>query len=288
MRDGKPSFTAAWVAGCRALGVFLPDDARLASDPYGARFCGPAVRAVFAAAERVPALRPVAVAPVMPWVAYMQVRTRAIDDALRTFVAAGGAQLVILGAGFDCRAARFADLLATGRVFEVDHPATQSVKRAAMSAEAQAPVAYVPWNFETRSLDELPAALAAVGLDSRAPTLVIWEGVTMYLSERAIEETLAAVRRLGAPGSMLVFNYIDRDRIEHPRGLARLVSGAVARLGEPHVFGWHPDELPAWLAARGFALEVDRGEGELARLLPERMRALLRNTQTHVAIARSV
>src|SRR5688572_2400799 len=205
MKDGTPSFTAAWVAGCRALGTLLPDDERIAYDPYGARFCGRRFRAVYALGQRVPPLRPAVLAPVMPWVAYMQVRTRAIDDALHAFAAGGGRQVVILGAGFDCRAARFAGELAGSRVFEVDHPATQSVKRAAMAGEAQAPVVYVPWNFETRPVSELPDALAAVGLDPSAPTLVIWEGVTMYLTERAIEETLAAVRRLGAPAT-LVFN----------------------------------------------------------------------------------
>ena len=37
-------------------------------------------------------------------VLYMQVRTRVLDDALLAFVRGGGAQIVLLGAGFDCRA----------------------------------------------------------------------------------------------------------------------------------------------------------------------------------------
>ena len=284
MKDGTPSFTAAWVAGCRALGTLLPESERIADDPFGARFAGPRFRALHAVGQRVPRLRPAVLAPLMPWVAYMQVRTRAIDDALHAFVAGGGRQIVILGAGFDCRAARFAAELAGSRVFEVDHAATQAAKRAGMAGEAQAPVVYVPWNFETRPVAELPAALAADGLDPAAPTLVIWEGVTMYLTERAIEETLTALRRLGTPVT-LVFNYIPKSRIDRPRGLARLAARYAARLGEPHIFGWDPPALPAWLGARGFRLDSDRSDSELAELLPPRLRSLTRRVGTQIAIA---
>jgi O-methyltransferase involved in polyketide biosynthesis len=55
----------------------------------------------------------------------MQVRTRLLDDAVRNFIDAGGRQLVLLGAGFDCRALRMPEL-DCAQVFEVDHPATQT------------------------------------------------------------------------------------------------------------------------------------------------------------------
>ena len=111
MRDG-PSLTAAWVALSRTLGRTLPRSAQLADDPYGARFIGP--RTAFVAAH-VPA---VAALPFWPFALYMQIRTRVIDDVLRAFVAGGGRQVLILGAGYDCRAARFARELADARVFE--------------------------------------------------------------------------------------------------------------------------------------------------------------------------
>jgi methyltransferase (TIGR00027 family) len=287
MIEGKPSFTAAWVAGGRALGTLLPDEARLATDRYGARFCHPAFAAMVSAAQRMPRLRPLVLTPALTWVAYMQVRTKAIDDVLRVFVAGGGRQVVILGAGFDCRAARFADDLAGGRVFEVDHPATQAKKRAVMAGERQADVVYVPWNFETRPLGELPAALAALGLDRSRPTLTIWEGVTMYLTEPAIEASLAAIRALGAAGSPVVFDYKEKARIAQPVGPMRLVSRAVRRIGEPHIFGWDPRELPAWLAARGFALESDRSARALAEELAPQWASVTERVGNHMVIAHS-
>src|SRR5690242_14824589 len=120
MRD-RASFTAQWVAACRGAGVLLPDDARLAVDPWGARFGGLPSWIMGRTAARV-----VRATSLLRWVMYLQVRTRVIDDALLAFVARGGRQIVILGAGFDCRAARFARELADGVVYEVDHPATQA------------------------------------------------------------------------------------------------------------------------------------------------------------------
>ena len=54
-------------------------------------------------------------------------RTCFIDRALRSALEEGVDQLVILGAGYDCRAYRLPEL-ASVRTFEVDHPDTQARK----------------------------------------------------------------------------------------------------------------------------------------------------------------
>ena len=268
----RASTTAAFVAGCRGLGALL-GEAQIADDPYGVRFGGMLFRAI----ERIGRLPP----PLVPWVAYMQVRTRAIDDELLAFA---GDQIVILGAGYDCRAARFARELRGAAVFEVDHAATQARKRAVLGGDSRAE--YVPWDFETRALDELPAELADRGLDPARPTLTIWEGVTMYLSEAAIEATLAAVRRLGGTGSRLVFTYIERHVIERPRPAARALRAFLAGVGEPFRWGWDPPTLADWLDERGFALVTDHAEVELAQmLLPAPYSTRVTREGRHVAVA---
>jgi methyltransferase (TIGR00027 family) len=270
------------------MGALLPPDARLADDPYGAAFTG-------AATER--ALRFFAARPALGWAAlraigplltsalYLQVRTRVLDDVLRAFARAGGGQVVLLGAGYDCRALRLGGALG-GRVtfFEVDHPATQGHKRRVLAGldgggadGGGAPVRYLPWDFEARPLEALPAELAAHGHDRGAPTLTILEGVTMYLTAQAVEATVAAVRAYSGPGSELAVSYFDRPLVERP-GSARqggwLVALMVSRVGEPFRFGWSPTELPPWLAARGFGLRWDHDLGDCAReLLPPRLAA---------------
>ena len=84
------------------------------------------------------------------WLLFMQVRTRLVDEALLAFVAGGGRQVLLLGAGYDFRAARFATQLDGAVVYEVDHPATQAHKRAVVGDGAAPHVRYLPWDFEQR------------------------------------------------------------------------------------------------------------------------------------------
>src|SRR2546430_1954492 len=157
MTPDRPSLTAQFVAAARALGALLPDDAQLMDDPYGARVAGGSVARLVSRSRRRPRLRPLlrmAALPMLPSIAYMQVRTRVIDDVVRRFCGFGGAQLVILGAGYDARATRLMDTLATTRVFEVDHPATQAVKRDKFRDSRR--VIYVAWDFESDQMAAPP------------------------------------------------------------------------------------------------------------------------------------
>jgi len=124
-------------------------------------------------------------------------RTRLIDDAVLEFVERGGRQVLLLGAGYDCRAQRLTDRLADARVFEVDHPVTQARKRAVLG-EPQSST-WLAWDFETRALEALPAALAAVQHSAAEPTLAIWEGVSMYLQEPTVDATVRASRHCAPP-----------------------------------------------------------------------------------------
>jgi methyltransferase (TIGR00027 family) len=271
------------VAAARTLGAKLPVEARLVSDPYGASFAGSAVAAL---TRFVPGALTL---PMWPFALYMQVRTRVIDDVVRDFVRAGGRQVLILGAGYDCRATRLGVELGAARVFEIDHPATQAQKRSvlARSHAASAPVTYIEWDFEKRPAEQIPEALAAEGHAPSLPTLTIWEGVTMYLTELAIESTFRAVRALSAEGSPFVMTYFERSRIERPDPFRALVSNIVARRGEPFRFGWHPSQLPAWTSSRGFTVEWDRTMVALASsLLPAPYARAIQMRESRIALLR--
>ncbi len=286
MKNDRASFTAAWVAACRGLGALLPAEAQLADDPWGTRFGGLPPRMVESpitarALTSTPAL--------LRWVLYMQVRTRVIDDALLAFARGGGRQVVLLGAGFDCRAARFAHELADATVYEVDHPATQAKKREVLGAAASPHgprVVYLPWDFERQALADLGPALAAQGFDQSQRALTIWEGVTMYLTEPAIEATVAAVHAWSAPGSPLVFTYFEGRHVATPSLRQRVLSTFLARIGEPFRFGWDPDTIAAWFAARGFTLDEDRDAAVAAKtLLPPAWSRHVPPRGRHIAIA---
>jgi methyltransferase (TIGR00027 family) len=274
------------VAAARGGGALLPDTVRLADDPYGAAFTSPRLQQLLDSAR---ARGPSAVAT-MPglgeWVLYMQVRTRLLDDAVREFARDGGKQVVLLGAGYDCRALRLREL-ARAAVFEVDHPATQRHKRDVLARMgARSPSHYLAWDFERQPVRRLPAALVAAGHDPDRPTITVWEGVTMYLTEPAIEESVDAIATYSASRSVLAMTYSSRARLARPHLAGRAIAALVARVGEPWRWGWDPEELPDWMAARGFQVERDVCLADAAReLLPHALARRVSDPGRRVAIA---
>jgi methyltransferase (TIGR00027 family) len=265
------------IAVSRGLARVLPEDARLAEDPHGERFSSSRVLD-FARKHASGFLY----RTLEPLLLHVQVRTRLLDQAVISFVEKGGTQVLLLGAGYDTRASRLDALRGHVRVFEVDHPATQAFKRERIADPPH--VTYVPWDFEQASVAGLPDALRAAGLDARAPTFVLWEGVTMYLSEQAVDATTRAVAALCAPGSPFVFTYIERAALRRPSWGARLVGMVVRGVGEPLTFGFESASLGAWLAARGFTHVQDVGIADAARvLLPARFAHHFRRGESRVA-----
>jgi methyltransferase (TIGR00027 family) len=165
------------------------------------------------------------------WIA---VRTAFLDDEVRKTTAP---QVVILGAGLDTRAARLAR---PGlRCFEVDRPDTQADKRARLSALAGYPTfaaTYVGCDFEQ---DDFLERLQAAGFAAGEPALVLWEGVTYYLSEPAVRATLRRVAHGCHPDTTLVFDSIQRRLIDAQRitDEQRQMLDHLDALGEPFRFG---------------------------------------------------
>jgi methyltransferase (TIGR00027 family) len=155
----------------------------------------------------------------------------------------GARQVVLLGAGYDTRAAR---LPRSGvRFFEVDHPATQAAKRERMAKLDGYPVdaaTYVTCNFER---EDPVVQLAAAGFDLREPAVVLWEGVVPYLTEAAVRTTATRLATELDPRSLVAFDYLGKKFVDgqkmSPADLdARSYLG---ELGEPIRYG-ADDVLP--------------------------------------------
>jgi methyltransferase (TIGR00027 family) len=254
-----PSRTAAYVALFRALETRLPDDQRLFSDPFAESFLDGRLGAALKAAK-VPvtgAIVPEVIDRRWPGPrTSVLVRTRFIDDAVEAAVDDGVEQIVILGAGFDARGYRL-DAASRARVFEVDEAGTQEVKRRAIEKRLGSippHVTYVTVDFER---DDLGAALRDAGLDAARRVMFVWEGVTPYLTPEAVDATLRLLPTLGAPGSRVVFTYLDRAGLDRDgdelTGSAAAMQRAAA-VGEPFRWGLDPKELPSFLSERGLEL----------------------------------
>ena len=164
-------------------------------------------------------------------------RLRYAEERLDDAIDDGVDQYVILGAGFDTFALRRVDVTDRLHIFELDHPATQSAKRARLRRLGLVPppnLAFVPVDFE---VDALHAALAEAGFDATRPAFFSWLGVTYYLTMGAIRETLDRIAAGAAPGSLLLLDYkLPTSDLPLPaRAVADQLDRFVTRLGEPMV-----------------------------------------------------
>ena len=266
LESGKPSKTAEFMALFRALESTYPRERRLFEDPLAVRFLSPALKAVVYASKIAPAQKGVVRLLDTVWSGARAsgiTRTRLIDDFLRRGTAGEIKQVVILGAGYDSRAYRIADLKSL-RVFEVDHPSTLKLKKEKIrkSGIDHSHVAYAEIDFNTQALDHV---LSTAGFRPDLPTFFIWEGVTNYLTEAAVRQTLACIGSL-AQGTLLAFTYVHRDAIDLPGEHVKTgVSKLLNRQGEPWTFGIRPEALPALLQDCHLALLEDIGSIDYRR-----------------------
>ncbi len=266
MIAGQQSRTAQYAAFFRALESRRPARRRLFDDPLAAAFLDRSLRAAVVAAG-LPAVGPTLTWLLDQWIPGPRpsavVRTRLIDDALRSAVAEGVQQVVILGAGFDTRAYRMPELLRLA-VFEVDHPDTQAAKLHVLERELEMwpdQVTFVPVDFDR---DQLATALTDAGLRGGLATFLIWEGVASYLTPEAVDTTVRWARSVSGPGSHLVLTYVDRGLIDGTRQFPHAAAwvSSVTRAGEPFVFGFEPADLPRYLNERGWDLVADLSTSE--------------------------
>jgi methyltransferase (TIGR00027 family) len=169
---------------------------------------------------------------------------------------AGATQVVLLGAGYDTRAYRFADQLDGRPVYEVDLAAISRAKAATIARYKDrfpdTNVVRVEIDFETQALDDV---LPEHGYTSGAPTFFVWEGVPMYLTRAAVKATLDAVHALSGDRSQIAHDMWHLVDDPGPMGTARRSApGALSLIGEPVTFGIHPEEYGYFLSLHGFRI----------------------------------
>jgi methyltransferase (TIGR00027 family) len=256
MQQGQPSRTALGAAFHRAAHQVL-ESGSIFTDPLAVRILGAHAHTAIAAAKNDPSKRRLRL--------FIAVRTRFAEDALAAAVARGVRQLVVLGAGLDTYAYR-STLGESLRIFEVDHPATQALKRQLL-AEAAIPVpgalTFAPVDFERETLAD---GLSAAGFDTAQQTFFTWLGVVPYLTEQAVFATLAFIASL-AGGAHVVFDYgnppastpgQDEYAAAHESLAAR-----VASIGEAFKSSFETDALHAKLKSLGFREIEDLGPPQI-------------------------
>ncbi len=217
-------------------------------------------------------------------------RTRPFDEALLSAITSQVEQVIILGAGYDSRSFRFCDALQGVHVIEVDHPATQRRKRSILARTATKPPARLTYLSLDLTKDCLKAAWARHYLRQDRRTLVLWEGVSYYLPQAAVANVLDFVSRF-APGSSIVFDYATQQFVDGDNSTygSKQVASWLERIGEPFLFGLHPEEAKDFLAEHHLQLVSNLGPEDLERsYLKTRNGRLLSRSLGHVRIAQAV
>jgi methyltransferase (TIGR00027 family) len=260
-----PSTTAEAVCLIRAYEHAKPAALRIVDDPYAHWFLRPLLRAVLSRGGVMPDLGVYADWATDGITRFVAARHRFMDDALLR-AAPRARQVVLLGAGYDMRAYRFASQLRRCTVFEVDHPATAQRKAGILARRRKelpaVDVIRVPVDFEKQSFRR---ELQRAGFEAGQPTFFVWEGVSMYLSRANVQRTLTEVRAMSKAGSELVMDlWFLPDEPNLISSARRWSANLLSLLGEPVTFSLHPEDAPPFLERLGFRLR-DLADAETLR-----------------------
>lgn len=277
MRADRPSSTAKLIARCTLLAARDPSFQLLvpAADP--ARLaavldrCGPAswldhaVRHPWTARwlwRAEGALLP-------GIIAHYLARKRWLEQRVAAALNHGCEQVVVLGAGFDTLAWRFHRAWPAVLFCELDHPATQRPKSAALAALPP------DENFVLQPTDlgrELPtvALRRLARFDPHRDTCFVAEGLLMYLEESRVAELLRDIASL--PSVMVAFTFMEPDADGRAafRGNRTFINAWLRRQGEPFTWAIARAGLGDFLGRLGLRVQslADAEELRAAILVP--------------------
>ena len=251
-RRRKQASTADLVAAVRAR--HQRDRVRLVEDPYAFALCGSTLRrtlgirpaAWFIANWVLRGLKPIALGVLIRARYAEQVVVAAVRDGIR--------QYVIVGAGLDSFALRRTDLVPPLRVFEIDRPAMQEVKRERIrnaGIPLPAGLHFVPADLERVSVMDAPADSP---FDPGSRTILSFLGVTYYLTPDTLAESARSIAAGVVPGSRLVLDYMLDEASAWPehRKMREQLEAYVAKRGEPMKSEYSLAAMSELLAAAGF------------------------------------
>lgn len=263
MIHGLPSLTAEFVCLVRAREARVDATVRILDDNRAVDLLSPGMAALARAPQGV-------VDRIFDWIVpglatTLVCRQRFFDDHLLQQLALSGddevQQVIVLGAGLDTRALRFTAALRGRPLFEIDFPATSERKRKQLER------LYGPW--QDQQSGPLPH-LEQVGCDfaresfadallrsprfaKGAKTVVLWEGVTMYLERAAVRRTLQDLASLVSSGSFVGIDFwflIDGRKLGST--VRRILPQLLGVVGEPVLFSLHPEDAAAFLTSAGW------------------------------------
>ena len=184
------------------------------------------------------------------------------EHQVREGIGAGATQVLVLGAGYDTLGWRLAPEFAGVGFFEIDHPATARLKARGIDAMGR------PKNLRLVAEDLGKRKLSDVlktdkSWDLSAQTVIIAEGLVMYLSSEAVRDLFYQSAAFVGGGSRIAFSYIPAGSDGRPD--AGRWTGLMLYLqkvaGEPWIWSIRPEELGEFLEETGWTIGHEEAGG---------------------------
>lgn len=242
--------SARMTAGIRAIETDRLDRQPLLLDQFARTLAG---SEGIGAAQEFGAAKPEGVENIL-------LRHRWIDEQTQQLLRGQADALILLGAGLDTRAHRFA-LNLGARVLEVDLPETSDWKKAHMQEllEKPDPVTYFGADLATKPIGEL---LAEASLSNCQPVFVM-EGLLCYLAPTAAIDLLRQC--LDVPGAV-VFDFFDTTYATRSARNQAVIE-QLKQGGEEIVGLLDPDEVDSLFLASSAKVSRSSAEQEIRDVL---------------------
>ncbi|MBP7880784.1 class I SAM-dependent methyltransferase [Acinetobacter sp. NIPH 1852] len=216
-------------------------------------------------------------------------RSRYAEDQLYAAIDRGVQQYVLVGAGLDSFILRQAQYYPALKIFEVDHPDTQTAKQKKLKEFGDIPtnVEFVAIDFEKESIAD---ALTRSSFQQEQAAFFSWLGTTHYLEPQTTLNTLASIAIIAAEGSEVVLDYsIDYRQLQGIERLGSLfVSQFTGFLKEPLRGQFRTKTLHQAVEKMGYDVVEDlSGDGLSERYFhnrPDRIRHTIATHMLHLRL----
>lgn len=168
-------------------------------------------------------------------------------------IRSGATQVIVLGAGYDTVCWRLATEFPNVNFFEIDHPDTASYKVKGIEAlGARENLFLIAEDLGEKQLVDVLGAHEE--WDVHGQTVIIAEGLIMYLQDEAVRDLFSHCASIAGKGSRIAFSYIPSGADGRPyvgrwSGLMLWLQRIV---GEPWLWSIGPEDLGAFLQKHGW------------------------------------
>ncbi len=176
-------------------------------------------------------------------------------------IEAGATQILVLGAGYDTLGWRLAPNFPHVFFLEIDHPATARLKAKGIAAMGERDnLILLSEDLGKRKIEDVLETNQS--WNKVAQTVIVAEGLLMYLSNEAVRDLFWQCALITGDGSRIIFTYIPSDAKGYPD--VGLWTGLMLWLqkvaGEPWLWSIRPEQLHSFLAETGWKNTMGPGQ----------------------------